>query len=349
MEQAFYYHEHYYLLPDGYDSVEALRAAAPVTVNAVPLLEDNHQPTGRGQMGICIAPYFIKGYTEIPEPVTIDVPADLYAVRVERLTQDEYDARLREVLTAGCPGCVRYKPITEKRSSLNGHFEEMSLDGVCFYRLETKPSPREFLFHIQCIGGDWYREPPAARGIDRLLYGMQLRYLTYESAEWEDDTKKTLILHHKPDLMMSILTEVLARYSALVDFDGFRVKDADPYSFDRGDLDALLANKKGYFVKAAKKHGLSVMLLRFDPARRADVARSLSYLTEHIYMSPLCEIEGGEAMLATDTCAVLKALHFRSPELSACGLTVEVYDQYAIRRYTVGYQMEMTVRPYPTV
>ena len=48
MEQAFYYHEHYYLLPDGYASVEALRAAAPVTVTALPLLEDNHRPTGCG-------------------------------------------------------------------------------------------------------------------------------------------------------------------------------------------------------------------------------------------------------------------------------------------------------------
>lgn len=347
MEHAFYYHEQYFLLPDGYNSLDELRAAVPVTVRALPLLEDNHVPGAVVQKGICIAPFFMKGYVEEPAEVTIDIPSDLYPVEVERLTQEEYSARLRALILERCPGCTNYKPLSDRIQSLNGHYEEMSLLGTCFFRCESKPSPRVFLNHLHALGGNWVRDPASARKPDLHLYCFKLWYLTYEAAEWEDDTHGTLILHHKKDLMLSVLTEVLARYSALPDFNGFRVRDAEPYTFTRGDLDTLLSNRKGYFVKAAKRHGLSVMLLHFDTARRPDVLRSLSWLTENLRMTPLCRLEDGEAFLVTDTCAVLKALHFRSPELSACGVTAEVYDQYAIRNYTIGYRMEMTSRPYP--
>ena len=74
----------------------------------------------------------------------IDDPSDAFPVEVELFTQKEYNGRLREVILNFCPGCMRYKPISNRVQSLNGHFEEIALNSVCFYRYESRPSPRVF-------------------------------------------------------------------------------------------------------------------------------------------------------------------------------------------------------------
>lgn len=119
---AFFYDNQYYLLPEGYDTAEALADAVEDGLGelTLPRLNDTK----------CMAPYFSD---KAPEAVriTLDPEKPLFPCEVELMTQAEYDDRLRKVVTAFCPGCRNFGGDAD---DLTGHHEEISLDSVCFIR-----------------------------------------------------------------------------------------------------------------------------------------------------------------------------------------------------------------------
>ena len=115
--RAFFYDYHYYLFPDGM-TLEELKASGKVRVRH--LREER-----------CMAPDFI--YESIAEEtLKIEVPERVFEVEVNLYTGAEYDAILKKHVDRVCPGCERYED--DGTDNLDGHHEEMSLDGVCYLR-----------------------------------------------------------------------------------------------------------------------------------------------------------------------------------------------------------------------
>ena len=149
MYNAFYYEDNYYLLPNTFPDYNSFLNAAhngplPMEVHTIALREDHGIRNFRVVKGRSMAPYFLQGYNDAPCSVVITNADNIYPVHVQICTQEEYNAKLREQILKSCPGCLRYTPLSNRVQSLNGHFGEMSLDGVCLFRQETKPSPPNF-------------------------------------------------------------------------------------------------------------------------------------------------------------------------------------------------------------
>lgn len=128
-KQAFFYKNRYYLLPDGVDDVTELcetyagKPAFPVTE----LVENK-----------CQAPYFVQEHTK-EKTLKLAKKHPVFPCEVELLTMREYNDRLRAMVPETCKGCPNYnEPVDETDESLDGHHEEISLDGVCFVRDEAK-------------------------------------------------------------------------------------------------------------------------------------------------------------------------------------------------------------------
>lgn len=119
---AFFYDNQYYLLPEGYPTVDDLADAVTDGLGELTLTRLNDTK--------CMAPYFSD---KAPEAVriTLDPEKPLFPCEAELMTQAEYNDRLRKVVTAFCPGCRNFEGDAE---DLTGHHEEISLDSVCFIR-----------------------------------------------------------------------------------------------------------------------------------------------------------------------------------------------------------------------
>ena len=161
MYNAFYYEDNYYLLPDGYSDcqsfIDAVRQGSlPMEFCAVALRENHNVNNSRVVKGCSMAPYFLTGYHDESCQIVISNVEDVYPVHATLLSQEAYNAKLRELILEKCPGCLRYSPLSNRVQSLNGHFEEMSLDGVCLFRQETRPEPRSFRRNLFSLGG-FYR------------------------------------------------------------------------------------------------------------------------------------------------------------------------------------------------
>ena len=115
--RAFFYDYRYYLFPDGM-TPEELKAAGKVRVKH--LREER-----------CMAPDFIYE-SIVEETLKIEVPERVFEVEVNLYTGAEYDAILKKHVDRVCPGCERYED--DGTDNLDGHHEEMSLDGVCYLR-----------------------------------------------------------------------------------------------------------------------------------------------------------------------------------------------------------------------
>ena len=68
----------------------------------------------------------------VEETLKIEVPERVFEVEVNLYTGAEYDAILKKHVDRVCPGCERYED--DGTDNLDGHHEEMSLDGVCYLR-----------------------------------------------------------------------------------------------------------------------------------------------------------------------------------------------------------------------
>lgn len=203
-QPGFFYLNDYFLLPEGYSDGASFLAAmhsaqAPVTLRAVVLREDSDAGFDAYERGVCIAPYFIADYLKAPEELTIAHPGEVYPVPVTLLTQKEYNVRLRRQVTANCPGCRAYGGLTEEDATLSGHFEEITLDGFCPYRWETRKPPRNFDNALENFGYAWRRYGYADMSADDLLRNIKEDlWLSYTSGALIDDQNgRTLALYSK--------------------------------------------------------------------------------------------------------------------------------------------------------
>ena len=337
---AFYYREQYYLLPDEFDSVDNFKASLPATVRLKILTEDN-EVNSMLEKGVCIAPYFYSEYGYKEEDVLIESADGVYPVDAELFTQKEYNDRIRDVILSYCPGCQGYKPISNKVQSLNGHFEEISLNSVCFYRQNYKPAPRVFREYLFGIGGLWRNFDPAGTPASRLADEFKsILHIKYDAAEKTGPEKMTL--KFKPDFFTQILTEILENYiEKTLTFTKFRLEFDKTAATDKGVFDTQISeNNTENFRKNCKKYGVSLAVMTYDPAFEEQVNRSLAPLFEHYKAQIICREPGALYLMLLDQCGFLKDLHFRSPLLSSAGCEITVYDQYEKTKDRVSFDMQ---------
>lgn len=127
-KQAFFYKNHYYLLPDDMANTDALIAAyAGKPAFSVTELTEKK----------CMAPYFVITHTK---EKMLKLPKNplLFPCEVELLTMKEYNNRLRAIVPEACKGCPNFGSVDETDASLQGHHEEITLNRVCFWRNEVE-------------------------------------------------------------------------------------------------------------------------------------------------------------------------------------------------------------------
>lgn len=134
--KAFFYDYKYYLLPDEFQSVEALKEQKVVEVK-------------RLKEELCMAPDFIYESIET-ELLTIEAPERVFPAEVNLYTSKEYDEILRKQVDVVCQNCERY--VDDGDESLDGHHREISLDGVCY----LKRTEEEYWSFSRCARAAWY-------------------------------------------------------------------------------------------------------------------------------------------------------------------------------------------------
>ncbi len=336
MRQAAFYSNIYFLIPPeytGFDSFRQAVAAAekPFDVKAVILREDYRIPSWNVQKGVCMAPFFLTGYHDEPSLLRIRSAEDLYPAEVELLSQQEYNTRLRELVTAFCPGCTRFKPLSNRVQSLNGHFEEIALDGFCAYRVESKPSPRCFRDLLFSFGYFWksfsYSEISAEELCKHLK---QMLYLRLDKPQLCEADGQKMWRGSAKTPFDTCVTEIVARYVSTV-FNPEYLINSEYGGMDRDE--DLESHEEESFRADCKRYGLSILTLDYDSQGAKRLKRSLSDLVEHWYLFPLNMTEGHERYFALDSAAVLKGLHYRLPLLQTLHMSAQVHGQYGCKQY----------------
>lgn len=347
--QGFYYLEQYMLLPEGFPDFDSFLAdlksrELPARYETLVLVENHHARNYTVIKGQSMAPYFLSGYHDDPCTIQITYPDQVYPVQVELLDQAEYNARLRELINGYCPGCIKFKPLSNRVQSLNGHFEELPLDCTCLYREEVKPSRREMHSMLFGLGGSLKRDKGRDHCEEDYLYTLKLYlYLRYESAELteESGSKYLTVKCKKKDLLPPLLTNALNVYTSRVTPDACIIRPAVPYACTEETIHSLLAEKnRELYRKECKKYGVSLGCLEFNPGAQAEIKESLSELTKHYWLFPLVEQPGKIWYLVTDHSHVLKELRYRSPLLQAHHAKFTEYDQYDNLEYEIGFLMK---------
>lgn len=348
MKNAIFCKGAYLLLPEAFPTfqsfMEDLRSKSlPAEYNMVVLRENHHMRSFSVFKGISMAPYFLSGYHDEPSRIVIGDVSDIYPVSVEILSQEEYNIRLREVVNRVCPGCVKFKPLSNRVQSLNGHFEEVSLDGTCLFRQETKPSPRSFHDHLFSFGGFFLRcryfELNAQEFTDKIKQWFYVRHDAPVLEEGAD--RKTLTLTcKKKELLTSVITEAISRYLDCISEDTYHIRQANRPDFTQSYLDDLLGQADSEtFRKECKRAGIALAVLEYDP-HGADVVRNaLEPLVDHFWMFPLAQAPGKEYYLIAETSYVLKELRYRSPLMQAYNAAILISDQYKSSRFQITFQM----------
>lgn len=351
MQNAIYYEGMYYLLPREFENYDMFiqdlcEKSLPVQYQMVALPEDHQTRNFTVIKGRSMAPYFLSGYHDEPSVVSITDPEDVYPVEVEVMDQDEYNAKLREVINRVCPGCLRFKPLSNRVQSLNGHFEEMTLDGVCVFRQESKPAPRIFHDHLFSFGGFFKRFNYAAKNAQEMHDSIkQWFYVRYaDAALCEESGGKTLTLRcKKNELLAPILTNAISQYTEKISEGTYHIRLAEDYICTKSVLAELLTEKNSEtFRKECKKYGVSLAILVYDELATEKVRHSLKELVDHFWIFPLLQSSGKDYYLVADTSYVLKALRYRSPLLKAHHAYVSFFDQFKNARYQVSFDMTQT-------
>ncbi len=351
MYNAIYYHEMYLLLPQEFQNYDAfihdLRLRnLPAQYPMIVLLENHRIPSYSVQKGMSMAPYFLSGYHDEPSMVTIENPEDVYPVSVKIMDQATYNAALREVINQVCPGCLRFKPLTNRVQSLNGHFEEMTLDGVCVCRQNSKPAPRRFRNHLFSFGGFFVKFRYAEIDAEEMRYKIKRWfYLSCPEANLsEEDSQKILILHTKKnDFLAPLLVEALSRYIDKIYGGSYHIHGVEKLNCTEDLLMGLLAEENAEaYRKACKKYGISLGRLTCDEAGEEKVWASLKPLIDHFWLFPLVRDKGSVWFLIADTAETLKELRYRSPLLKTYHTSIDIYDQYRNARYEIAFEMNRT-------
>lgn len=358
MEKGFYYKSAYALVPEEFETYEDFRqylnnATYPLQLRTVVMREDNKVPMRINvQTGICLAPYFLKGYWDEPVTLTIDDPTDVYFVDVERLTQEEYNARLRKEVETRCPGCGYFtKPLTKHPGTLNSYFTERSLDGYCPYRYEIKPSPRSFQHNLRAYVGFWNHDlayTKSEAGRERLIANFKdWYYIRYKSVESElQGDHLAISVSYPKDFFLNVLTMAFARYLENQISEHFSLHSPTMYPVTEEEILAQLSEKNSEaFRKNCKKYGVAIAILDYDPEGEAKVEASLNeaphrfspYNTCHLY--PLLTVGRKHYYLLCDKGEAMAALRYRTPLLSAYHATVQVFGQYGNEHRKVDFTM----------
>lgn len=349
MHNAIYYEGMYLLLPEEFPDYEVflqdLRGKAlPAQYRMVVLREDHKVRNFTVIKGRSMVPYFLSGYHDEPSLITIAKPDDVYPVHVEVMEQTEYNAQLREVINRVCPGCLRFKPLSNRVQSLNGHFKEMTLDGICVFRQESKPAPRIFHNLLFSFGGFFKRFDYASKNAQEIHDNIkQWFYIRYADAILEDENyHKTLTLRcKKSELLAPILTDAISRYIEEISDSTYHIRLAEDFCCTEDTLAELLTEKNSEtFRKECKKYGVSLAVLEYDKLASEKVRHSLQALVDHFWIFPLIQTNGREYYLVADTSHVLKELRYRSPLLQAYHASVDIFDQYKNTRYQISFDMK---------
>ncbi len=358
MRNAIYYRGMYLLLPEEYPTyakfMEDLESRElPTTYDMVVLREDHKIPSHIVQKGLSMAPYFLSGYHDDPCTVVISKKEDVYPTQVEILDQATYNARLRQLIEQNCQGCQKFKPLSDRTQSLNGHFEEMALDGVCLFRQETKPALRSFHNHLFSFGGFFKRSHWENQTSEAMLQNLaSWFYVRYDKAILEEaDGRKTLSLTcKKKELLSPVVTnaiEVYMRKITTVTYKNqapagtYAIRLESPYVCTEECLEEILSQEKQeMFRKECKKLGVALAVLEYDPAADEKVRAPLTTLIDNFYLFPLLCQSGRDFYLVAETSYVLKQLRYHSPLLRTYHSYISLYDQYRSVRYRIDFPME---------
>ena len=352
MQNAIYYEGMYMLLPDNFSDYDAFiqdlqTSPLPAQYHMVVLREDYNARNHAIIKGRSITPYFLSGYHDSPSPVTITNPDKVYPTHVEILDQTEYNSRLREIINKVCPGCQRFKPLSNRVQSLNSHFDEISLDGVCLFRQESKPSPRSFHNNLYSFGGFFKRfhyEEQDSREMQHNL--KQWFYVSYSSAILDEEygQKSLTLCCKKNEFLTPILTDAISQYTNHISYHTYNICLSDNFACTQKYLDDVLSPKNAEtFRKECKKYGVSIAILEYDQAATEIVRNSLRELVDRFWMFPLLQTNGKTHYLVADTARVLKELRYRTPLLQAHNTTIDIYDQYTNSHYEISFDMKKTV------
>ncbi len=353
MLNAIFHKDGYLLLPEEFPTYEAFMAdlhsrELPATYQLIPLLENNRVRSFTVFKGFCLAPCFLTGYRDEPASVVIHDLHDVYPVQVERMTQEEYNARLRAVVEASCEGCASYKPLSPKVQSLNSYFENISLNGVCPFRYEGKPAPRSFQQNVMWLGGGFMRNRYAEKSAEEIRMKIkEYLYLIYDSAEKTaepDGAALLTVTPKKKELLPPYLTLAIGHYIHALT-GSYRIQPAvQPDTAPDAILSLATPERRDAFRKECKKYGVSLADLTWDGNDEGRVMRMLWEQNRHSILFPLWEGPGRAILLLMDTPEALKTLRFFTPMLEKHGAVITVHGQYHSRRYTVNFDM-----PYETL
>lgn len=349
MPDAIFLRDSYLLLPEEFPTCDAFMAdlrsrELPATYRMISLKEENRiTATGKLVTGVCMAPCFLTGYRDWIADVTIDDPAEVYPVEVERIPLREYNRRLREAIGRTCEGCARCKPPTARDQSLQGYHELLSLNGVCPFRYEEKPAPRSFGQNLQWLGGGFMRCKYAEKDAEAMR--QQIREslcLIYDSAiksAGPDGTTLLTVTPKKKELLPPYLTLAIGHY--IHSLTGtYRIQPAVQPDTSPDALLALAApERRETFRKECRKFGVSLADLTWDGQDEGRVMRMLWEQNRHSLLYPLYEAPGRAILLLMDTAEAMKTLRFFTPMLAAHGAAITVHGQYHSRRYTVNFDM----------
>ncbi len=361
MTNAFYYNDEaeaskqgtaYFLLPEGHSCGEAFLAALdkagyPFQVEAIPLLEDNGVSTSRLDKGLCIAPYFLTGYNDKPVKLTITDKQSVYPATVERMSQREYNKRIRELVKGYCPGCIRYGKVTAMDSSLNGHFEEISLDGTCLVRCETPDGIGMVLFQTLAASVDLWndvirldREPNSETFKEFFLEVLGIQTQTL-SALVSNNTLM-LYLYCGDDFFNNLAAVIAAKYLETYSLDRYSISLGSKLVYSEDYITELTKDEnKAELIKQCKAHGIAFALLQYDGEGEEQIAKALAGLAQSVLIYPLSAKEGERRFVLSDTDMVLQKLRYHAPVLEAYNSKLTVYEgKEKNKRYSIDYKMQ---------
>ncbi len=238
----------------------------------------------RMNLASVLPPYFIADYLKESEEIVLEHPEKVYPVEVELLTQKEYNDRLREQVLKYCEGCRGFGDLNKNDSSLSGHFEEITLNGFCPYRWETRNSPRSFVNELYSFGVYWGRCNYAAQSADDLIddikFNLQLAYTS--GAILDDENGRTLILSaKKPTLIQTVLTGILGKCVSEYWEEGYHIRLNDRAEVNEDAVMNLLTPKKlASTCKEFSKYGVMIGILEYNPSGDNSVRHLLNRLVD---------------------------------------------------------------------
>ncbi len=341
MSNAFFYHGDYYLLPAGYADIAQLRDAAPCTVAAV-ALQEHHWKQGNVN-GHSLAPYFISDYLKEPKAVIIPAAEAVFPADVILVTQQEYHARLRALCQSYCPGCCLYGGVNEKDSSLRGHHEEITLDGLCLYRQEKKPAPPIYRSN--------YNTPrfaaslpvdSAERLLDYLKRHLKLRYAGATLITTADGVLEMHVTARKPGFFLSALTLLGDRIIRINNARRMRlILDNAPGMDEAVILAQLAPENEEAFRKKCRQFGVGIGKLTFPEGKTDAMLRFLEHLVSWGYLLPLAAAEDRIWGLLADVSGSLSQMRYRCPMVADFSPAITVYDHEQVVTRRISFTMDI--------